>query len=276
VQYEQPAIRAELTVDFERSARDTVINHGDDSGPKPYPTPFTLEPKQYDKKFINLNRRWRGFRPMFVTSLLCTGLLNKGFVSLAPSDDGHSFPAYWGDLWNMSYEMPWYRDLIGPNIERIKNLPPLYLDTTEMQTNWAQAEKPGQMNYYYENSYFSVVSETNYFMNKQGFEPSRFFSEKTFKAIINHHPILFLSTPGMVSALKQLGYKSYAPWIDESYDQIADDSDRLLAVLKETERLSKLQGDDLEDFLMGCKEITEHNFEVLINKTNFWYKLYDN
>lgn len=273
--HEQPQMRAELTVDFERGMSHDINHYGDESGPQEYPVPYTLEFKDYDRKFMNLNRRWRGFRPMFVTSLLCTGLLDKGFVSLAPSDDGHRFPDYWGDLWNMSYEIPWFRDLIGPNIDRIKQMPPLYLDTEEMMTNWAQAEKPGQMQEYYENSYFSVVSETNFFTAKQGFEPSRFFSEKTFKAIANLHPILFLSTPGMVSALKQLGYKSYAPYIDESYDQILDDGDRMLAVLKETERLSNLQGEELEDFLIGCREITEYNFEVLKNKDRFWYPLYD-
>lgn len=275
INHEQPSVRAEITLDFERGMSHDIQHYAEDNVLRDYPVPVTLAVKKYEKKFLNLNRRWRGFRPMFVTSLLCTGLLEQGFVSLAPSDDGHCFPDYWNDLWNMSYEIPWFRDLIGPNMDRIKSMPPLYLDTTEMMTNWAQAEKPGQMQDYYENSYFSVVAETNFFTTKQGFEPSRFFSEKTFKAIANHHPILFLSTPGMVSALKQLGYKSYAPYIDESYDLVQDDGDRLLAVLKETERLCNLQGEDLEDFLIGCQEITEYNFNILKNKSCFWYPLYD-
>ena len=43
----------------------------------------TLQNK-HDKAFLNLNRRWRAHRPMFVALLKANKLLDKGLVSFGP------------------------------------------------------------------------------------------------------------------------------------------------------------------------------------------------
>jgi hypothetical protein len=72
--------------------------------------------------------------------------------------------------------------------------------------------------------------------------------------------------------LKGLGYKTYSPVIDESYDSIEDNYLRMIAILKEVNRLCKLEGEALEDFLKYCRVIAEHNHNVLVNKKQFIYK----
>lgn len=73
--------------------------------------------------------------------------------------------------------------------------------------------------------------------------------------------------------MKQIGYQSFDGLIDESYDQISNDGDRMDAILKETQRLCDLKGDDLKKFLGGCKEVCDYNFRTLFNKKQFQHKL---
>ena len=51
----------------------------------------TLQYKDYEKKFINLNRRWRPHRPVFVANLKLMNLLDFGYVSMAKSDDNRDW-----------------------------------------------------------------------------------------------------------------------------------------------------------------------------------------
>jgi hypothetical protein len=82
---------------------------------------------------------------------------------------------------------------------------------------------------------------------------------------------LLLARPRALQLLKQLGYRTFSEYIDESYDYEEDESKRVYMVAKQAERLCNLNGDDLRSFIDGCREITEHNFNVLKNKQNFLY-----
>jgi hypothetical protein len=124
----------------------------------------------------------------------------------------------------------------------------------------------------YEDTYFSLVSETIFFHKYRDWEDSCFLSEKIFKAILFKHPFVLIATPNTLKYLKGLGYKTYSPVIDESYDSIEDNYLRMIAILKEVNRLCKLEGEALEDFLKYCRVIAEHNHNVLVNKKQFIYK----
>ena len=47
-------------------------------------------------------------------------------------------------------------------------------------------------------------------------------------------------------------------------------------IVNEVKRLCDLDDTKLYDFLNGCKEIVEYNYSILMNKTNFLTKKYDN
>jgi hypothetical protein len=142
-------------------------------------------------------------------------------------------------------------------------IPPLYLDTEELMTNRAELEN--KTDYLYTETYFSVVSETNFY----DFTPGRFISEKIFKPITFGHPFVVLSRPHTMKLMCELGYKTFSPWIDERYDDEQDDCKRLMMVLDETERLATLTPAALTEFLNGVRDICEFNRQVLLNKTEF-------
>ena len=125
---------------------------------------------------------------------------------------------------------------------------------------------------YYQNSYFSLVTETFFFKtieknSKVVDENSVFFSEKIFKPIICKHPFIMMNRPYSLEYLRKIGYKTFAPFIDETYDTIEDDEDRLLAVVNEVERLSKMTDDEWIAWQENVRDIVEHNYKVITSKT---------
>jgi hypothetical protein len=68
--------------------------------------------------------------------------------------------------------------------------------------------------------------------------------------------------------LKDCGYKTFSPWINESYDDIKDYQERKLAILNEIERLNNLSDDDLDLLISQCNDIVEHNYNWMFSQYN--------
>lgn len=266
--YNRGPIKAELDMPFEDMAH-TFMEVSQHEGW--WQAPKTLVDKSYDKKYINFNRRWRVHRPTFVMLLHAYGLLDKGYVSLAPSDDGQNWDQSWKSVVVMNQDFPHLVSLAYKHREELINMPPLYLDHMDLVTNRAMPELG--TNYLYENSYFSLVSETHYYMSHSGYEPTRFLSEKAWKPIMFKHPFIMISTPGILTSLKQIGYQSFDGIINEDYDKISNDGDRMMAIIEETQRLCALTPEELTKFLNECREVCNFNYNVLLNKTKFQHRL---
>lgn len=238
--------------------------------------PRTLQNKIYIKKFINFNRRWRLHRPVLVGLLYATKLINEGYVSLALSDDNRSWETVWPSMLQYHANTPGITSLLKNNENEILNLPGLYIDTDELINN--RAEFVNSTNYLYEDTYFSVVSETNYYTSNVGENghPTMSYhgggvhlTEKTFKTIVNMHPAILVSPPYSLIKLRELGYKTFSPWIDESYDLELNDSERMLKILAEIKRLCELTPTELSEFLINLKPICTFNKHVLLTQTMF-------
>lgn len=240
------------------------INRQIEQEQKTFPT---LHYKTYKKKFINFNRRWRLHRPVLVGSMAARNLLDLGYVSLANSEDGWNWQNYWQHILNQHPEekFPYIGKLLRDNETLIRNIPQMYLDTDELMVNKATLMRTTDQ--YYQNTYFSVVHETNFYISISGEEPGRFFSEKTFKPIGERHPFILVNPPYSLSKLREIGYQTFNPYIDESYDEELDDDKRMKMILDEIERLCNLTDIELQNFLVNCAPICDHNQTVLKNKT---------
>lgn len=216
--------------------------------------------KPFSKAYLNFNRRWRLHRPALVALLKANNLLDRGYVSLAPVE-GHTWENIWWQL--LHYHNDEIKTTLEQHKEEICSLPPLFLDTTELYNN--QAAWDDTTEYLYNDSYFSIVAETNYYDDK----PGRFLSEKVFKPVIMKHPFILVANAYSLKLFKELGYKTFSPFIDESYDNIEDNSKRLLAIINEVKRLSYLNTPQLSDYLQGLNEICEYNYQFLMSKNIF-------
>ena len=63
----------------------------------------------------------------------------------------------------------------------------------------------------------------------------------------------------------------------DTYDKptitLPDDVKRMLMIIKETERLASLSGEELEDWLRKAQSICEFNFNLLWSKQDFYHRL---
>ncbi len=216
--------------------------------------------KTFEKKFVCLNRRWRPHRPGLVAMLAVKDLLKYGHVSLADCENE-----------NWDHVGPWlehivddveFRTLFAQNKEMIYNLPYMYVDTSSQ--NGVMDSFTNQLTKFYDDTYFSVVTETPFFTT-EGFDPNIHLSEKTFKVVTQRHPFIMMNTPHAIQAFGNLGYKSFSPFIDERYDREPNDGRRLMMIVDEIDRLCKLEGNDLREFIEGTREICEYNYNHLMD-----------
>jgi hypothetical protein len=226
--------------------------------------------KIYTKKFLNFNRRWRLHRPALVALLCANNLLDHGHISLGACEEGMNWSNVWDSIKNEFENNIQITAMLLNNEQKILNLPMMYLDTDNLMENKATLEESS--NHFYKETYFSVVSETNYFtksiFSRRYVEAGRFLSEKTFKPIAQCHPFIMVSVPNTLDILRKLGYKSFSPWIDESYDVELDDATRLLKIVAEIKRLSELSIEQVKEFRQGVHDICTYNLGVLLRKNS--------
>lgn len=105
----------------------------------------------------------------------------------------------------------------------------------------------------YQQSFLHVVTETifHYPHNANG--------EKTWKPIANFRPFVILGVPGSLSDLRRLGFMTFDRWWDESYDDIQDPSQRLLAVADIIKWVCFQKLEELQILLKEMKPVLEHN-----------------
>lgn len=96
------------------------------------------------------------------------------------------------------------------------------------------------------------------------FSPA-FPTEKLYKPIGCKTPFIAFSTPWFLKDLKKLGYKTFHPYIDESYDEIKENMPRLRAIVAEINRISNMSSDEFQILLENCKPIVEHNLNVMLS-----------
>lgn len=122
----------------------------------------------------------------------------------------------------------------------------------------------------YSRSYISVVTETDFFQQYHSNHTvslnCTFPTEKTFKPIKARHPFIIVSRPHFLKHLKQLGYKTFHPHINEFYDDIENDEKRMDAILTEMQRLAAYSQQEWGAFLYHINHICQYNFDLLINR----------
>lgn len=229
---------------------------------------FKIENKQ--KLFLCFNRVLRAHRIALLGLLYNKNLVDCSYYSFFQNLTHGSKESYipYIDRGILSDEL---YSIVVKNLENNKEQFPLLLNNSDGSNTNAIYESDSEL---YKNSYFSLVTET-FFFGKNDYlsweEKSVFFSEKIFKPIACKHPFIIVSKPLSLKYLRTIGYKTFHPFIDESYDLIENDEKRLLAIGDEIERLSKQTPEQWIEWLTNIKEIVEHNQKTLLYKSDFNY-----
>jgi hypothetical protein len=109
------------------------------------------------------------------------------------------------------------------------------------------------------NALVYLVSETtcNY--------PYPYLSEKTFKGFLVKRPMIILGAKNSIFKIKELGFKTWDNFWDESYDSIDTFSDRLDAIIKIIDNLSKKSSKELREICVEMQNIVEYNYDWYLN-----------
>jgi len=113
----------------------------------------------------------------------------------------------------------------------------------------------------YNKTSYSIVTET-----VNDFDQV-FISEKTAKAILAKRLFVMFGSRYQLKTLHKLGFKTFDGIIDERYDEVFVQEERILSAFQQVEKLCELPQ---KEILEKIRPIVEHNYNLLIN-----YNFYD-
>jgi len=163
-------------------------------------------------------------------------------------------------------------------LEKLESILPYELDTHFLPDS--QKKHFGATNNkkeWYENTYINLVTETF-------FGPDVFLSEKIFKPLSNLQPFIVLGDCGTLAELRKLGFKTFEPFIDESYDAEEDKIQRFKKIEIEIAKLKNKSIQEIHNWYYSIKDILIHNqnhlytfekyecFEEIFGKIKNYYK----
>lgn len=208
------------------------------------------------KKFVSFNGSQRAHRVYIVMRLWAEGYLEQGLVSLL----GHSktqLPAANIERLIAPYEKS--AELSG-QLDSFLSLLPLSVDVTKGESNrdaaykrvlpW-QSQDPGV----YDQAYLSVVIDTTF--DSVG---TLFLTPIAFKSFMNFSPFVYFGNAGALREMRKLGFQTFSPLIDESYDDETDPVRRMAAAFAELERLLAMSRDELHQVYLELWPALSHNY----------------
>ncbi|SVD04247.1 uncharacterized protein METZ01_LOCUS357101, partial [marine metagenome] len=224
---------------------------------------FSIEDFKVDrireKKFTCLNGAFREHRLILVSELFRSGLENDGYISYIVNTGYNNQPPIESEIDNVDKDLlKYYMDIIVPTI-------PL---TTELEKGMELIEPYISTSYVHEmytNSYFNIVTETSYNWNSTSIiDNNIYLTEKTYRPIFGMQPFIMVSNPGVLKHLKDMGFKTFPEFFDESYDEIENPTERMYTIINEIKRICNLSNEQLHDRYYNIFDKLEYNRNRLI------------
>lgn len=137
---------------------------------------------------------------------------------------------------------------------------PLFPNNVELQAH----DMPDM----YKNSFCTIVTET--------FFDDRFanFSEKTLDPIMYARPFVLAAPPLTLKLLKDLGFKTFDKWWDESYDREYDHRKRLKKLKNVIDIIANMSYNTKKVILDDMQEVLQHNREQIKKLEEVFHDIY--
>jgi hypothetical protein len=110
----------------------------------------------------------------------------------------------------------------------------------------------------YNNYFLEIVGEVDILSNNH-------LSEKTLKNLYIGKPFLLMGGVESLKKLRSYGFKTFSPWIDESYDTVSNIHQRLELIKREIDRIGTLSYQELNQLYKEMLPIFCHNRQQYIN-----------
>ena len=196
--------------------------------------PCTSSPK-YD--FLIYNRAWSGtreYRLKFAELVATSGIYQNCYMNFSATDNGQSCYDYGFSNPNFKIQHP---DLAQ------------YFRKNTATANYSADYDSND----YAQCGIEVVLETL-------FDDQRWhLTEKSLRPIACGKPFILAATPGSLKYLQSYGFKTFDAWIDESYDNIQDPYERLVAITKTMQQFSNMAPEQKQQMLKEMQEVCNYN-----------------
>ena len=203
-----------------------------------------------EKKYTCLNRIHKQYRKEFVWNLWNNDLIDNNYVSYGNVPNIDTQGNF--DIVNDGF--------IVDQTKRISYIPNTFDELLPFKADKLTATEHNNhsinVDYFHTNSYWNIAMET--YLDAVG---GTFLTEKTFKPIKHGQAFIILGTENSLALLKDQGYKTFARWIDESYDTITDVRFRWYAVFEETRKIALKSLEQLHQDYLAQLPIIHHNQE---------------
>ena len=227
-----------------------------------------------EKKCLNLNRRLKPHRLIVLSALIHDKLIDDTLSSFDIKMGYHRDMGL--DLVNGSGhdDEPYmksqsFKNDVLDGFRKLKKLEKRTLDYNDLDSVWGLSFETKEL---YEKTFFSVVSESLFF------EYGNYISEKTLKPIMHYHPFVMVGRPHTLKILKEIGFKTFSDFWDESYDEIEDNSIRIETVYNLIKKLILLDNKEWESMYVKMYNILVHNRNLLLklDGRNIYARYYKN
>lgn len=218
--------------------------------------PIIPPQRHIDRRFLCFNRsyQYRVHRLQLLAKIYRRNLLDQFYYSMLDGVDRTDVVT--SAMRVIGVEPDGY-DTVGA-MRELKSHMPMLLDTDDLKTNlaWVHTES---VESYYNRTGISVVTETLFHDNEI------FFSEKTWHPMRMQQPFILVNGPGSLQHLRDLGYKTFSHWFDESYDTIVNSYERLDAIEQLIVDIANWSDDKFMTFVNDAASICQHNLIHLAN-----------
>lgn len=219
--------------------------------------PYIPGPKSKD--FLCFQRRYNDHRLLFYVHMWKANLLDKFYMSMSKiqPEAGRSYES---NLQHVANRYPQFeitkQDIIDSELPL-----PLTLDSDNFNV-YPMESSASQVERFYRDSLINIISETNFFTNEIH------LNEKTYKPIAFKQPFIMIASPFSLKHLKDVGFKTFDQWWDESYDLEQDNVKRMQKIISLVKEISSWSSDRKIQFSHDVKDIVEYNADHLRNMKN--------
>jgi len=199
--------------------------------------------KLRSKYYLSFNRLPKKHRVDLVVSLDKNNLLDKGYVSFA----------------NNISDWDWRHLVVESERESLEKKMPLVIDRKDLSDAKYSYEK-FEVKYYLD-SYFQIATGNNF----TDYSDQLIFSEKIWKPITNLQPFIYLDDVGALKKLQEYGFKTFHPFIDESYDNIINVEHRFDMIEEEINKLCNRSIEEIDEWYWSIEKTLKHNYYFFYN-----------
>jgi len=214
---------------------------------------------------------WMPHRGLLLTEIKRHGLVDQCLINyydreLMSEEQRKQWKSRWPDRF-FNYRTPELDQLDSPTFVKIafnesksKINTCLSLPYTRTgQHSWVSQLIPYNI---YNNAYISLVAET-----EAGTNPNRcfFISEKISKSMLLGQPFVVYGGQYFLKNLRALGFQTFDPWLDESYDLVEHSESRACAVIESLNCFAKLNEAEKIDRIVAMQSAVAHNRALVQN-----------